>query len=355
MHKLLSHLSDRSSFRGLLFIIVCMVTMSGVPELSAQRVEVDDSMRSHYSSVISGSGSSIRTYWTNGYNLEQEREVSGIAWKRRVFENDLSMNRIEHTFDNIRIAVVFHIIEHKESDIHEEYVHRQISILNEAFNQIRPTHEIFKLYADHWDYKPGSANIQFEIANRIDGLEGGIIRVRQDNWGEVMRKNDVSMLDLHIKNKDYGGSPPISPEQIVNIWVVDLAEGLAGYAQWPGGDAHRDGIVINSQYLVGKNERFNRGMTLVHLVGSYLGLIELWGKYSTVCDDDLVADTPVHNAPNGTPTGTIHLSLCNNKLALMNNYMDNTDDEFVDHFTEGQVYRMRQFLNRGGLRAGLSK
>ena len=86
------------------------------------------------------------------------------------------------------------------------------------------------------------------------------------------------------------------------------------------------------------------GKTLTHLVGSYLGLTELWGKGR--CQDDRVADTPVHNAPNHRCPGKGHLTFCEKGAYEMTmNFMDNTYDQCMYMFTNGQALRMQAVLS----------
>lgn len=165
--------------------------------------------------------------------------------------------------------------------------------------------------------------------------------------------------DDAIKSVETGGSSPWEPGQYLNIWVGNLAEGKAGYAQFPGGPYTTDGIVIDTRYFAsGTGEianHYNAGKTLTHLVGNYLGLYDLWDE-TNPCADDKVSDTPIHNEPNyGLGTNYHHLSLCDTTLQIemVINFMDNTDDEALTMFTQGQKNRMKAVLSAEGPRAHL--
>jgi hypothetical protein len=167
-------------------------------------------------------------------------------------------------------------------------------------------------------------------------------------------------MDDLLKSSTYGGVDALDPSQALNIWIAHLSDGNAGYAQMPGGPYATDGIVIDARYFLGGSDTligkfYDKGKTLTHLIGSYLGLYELWNEVEP-CRDDKVEDTPIHNTPNFFP-GDIyyHISLCDTlyRTEMIMNFMDNTDDEVLNMFTQGQKNRMKAVLEEGGLRAGL--
>jgi hypothetical protein len=187
----------------------------------------------------------------------------------------------------------------------------------------------------------------------------------------------VEEQDLKMGEK--GGSPSWEPRRYLNIWVGPLPDGTAGYAQMPGGNPATDGIVINSRYFAQADalERYGMdiplkgeypydygkpqdglGRTLVHLVGNYLNLYDLWNEDSP-CTDDYVWDTPMHNAPNFGQPIYKHVSTCgapdleDPEPEMTMNLMDNTDDVAQHMFTLGQVRRMHATLATDGPRGGL--
>ena len=89
------------------------------------------------------------------------------------------------------------------------------------------------------------------------------------------------------------------------MWVCPLTGGLLGYAQFPGGPAATDGVVINYRAF-GTNGTakapFNKGRTGTHEVGHYFNLRHIWGDTPTAAGSDMVADTPNCAGPNfGVP------------------------------------------------------
>ncbi len=157
----------------------------------------------------------------------------------------------------------------------------------------------------------------------------------------------------------YGGSEAWATAYFCNIWVARLAGNNAGFAQLPGGPDESDGIVIDDRFFArtrtDKDNPYYLGRTLSHLMGSYLNLYELWNEYRP-CADDMVEDTPIHNADNtGLPDyGYRHVSLCDgNPVEMITNLMDNSTDTLQCLFTHGQVRRMQATLATGGPRGQL--
>ena len=155
-------------------------------------------------------------------------------------------------------------------------------------------------------------------------------------------------FDEGVKKASTGGIPPFSPNTHLNLWTCALGGGLLGYAQFPGGPAATDGVVINYQAFgtTGTAQApFNKGRTATHEVGHYLNLRHIWGDTPDCSGSDMVADTPNCAGPNyGIPKWPI--VTCNNgpNGDMFMNYMDYTDDGGMVMFTAQQVLRMRAAL-----------
>ncbi len=157
-----------------------------------------------------------------------------------------------------------------------------------------------------------------------------------------------------IKKTKQGGLNPTSPSTKLNLWVGTIGGGILGYAQFPGGQAATDGVVIDPLYFgVTSNSStsypYNLGRTATHEVGHWLNLRHIWGDAN--CGNDLVADTPTHDSPNfGVPTYP-HYSTCSGTPVEMTmNYMDYTDDRGMYMFSSGQKTRMSAIFLSGGPR-----
>lgn len=169
----------------------------------------------------------------------------------------------------------------------------------------------------------------------------------------VQTKQTSWLLDDAIKMKNKGGSEPETPDNILNIWIGKLDNGISGYAQMPGGPKSTDGIVIDYRYF-GMGEQttapYDLGKTLTHLTGNYLGLLDLWDE-TNPCGDDFIEDTPVHNSPNFGCPRYMHISTClGYEPEMTSNFMDNTDDACMKMFTIGQIEHMIKMLSDEGPR-----
>jgi pregnancy-associated plasma protein-A len=144
----------------------------------------------------------------------------------------------------------------------------------------------------------------------------------------------------------------------LNLWVCQLGGGLLGYAQFPGGPADTDGVVIlHSGFGTTGTAAapFDLGRTTTHEVGHWLNLRHIWGDDGTGCaGDDFVPDTPNQGGPNyGTPAfPTVSCDNGPNGDMFMD-YMDYVDDAAMFLFTTGQVTRMQATLD--GSRSAIGK
>ena len=111
------------------------------------------------------------------------------------------------------------------------------------------------------------------------------------------------------------------PKTHLNLWVCALTGGLLGYAQFPGGPAATDGVVINYQAFgtIGTAQApFNKGRTATHEIGHYFNLRHIWGDTPDCSGSDMVADTPncagpeLRHAdlPASSPATTVRTATC---------------------------------------------
>src|SRR5690554_5268134 len=165
------------------------------------------------------------------------------------------------------------------------------------------------------------------------------------------------------------------PEQYMNIWTANISGGILGYAQFPDpagtgldgldpddvpvGAANTDGVVIaaNSVGSVANpnplGAPYNKGRTLTHEAGHWLGLRHIWGDTSACTNDDYCADTPDASTENyGCPT-IDHCPSDGLGNDMVENYMDYTDDSCMDTFTADQVTRILAVMTNSPRRANL--
>jgi hypothetical protein len=264
----------------------------------------------------------------------------------------------------LEVPVIIHIIHRGEplgtgTNLSAARVYSQIEALNRDFSRSHAdtvhTPEVFKTLV-------ANPSIRFVLAKYTpDGLpleEAGIHRYNG-------RRTDWSRQDFNRLIK------PVSiwkPEYYYNIWVAPLQEGLLGYAQFPevsgfnqppdlAESPFTDGVVIASHVFGTKqfgdevqiDSRFNKGRTLTHETGHFLGLIHIWGDGG--CElDDLCDDTPPAERPSrGCPQ---EQASCNSP-DMVQNFMDLSVDSCMNLFTICQVERMRTILQNAPRRASL--
>ena len=151
-----------------------------------------------------------------------------------------------------------------------------------------------------------------------------------------------------MKSSRRGGVDPWPTDRYLNMWVCNLGEGLLGYAQFPGGPAKTDGVVVLYSAFGSRGTvraPFDQGRTTTHEIGHYLGLRHIWGDRNDCSGNDFVADTPPARQANMGKPRFPNIT-CNNgpNGDMFMNYMDYVDDAAMFMFTAGQVARMNATL-----------
>ncbi|KAI5247348.1 hypothetical protein E4T43_02101 [Aureobasidium subglaciale] len=104
-----------------------------------------------------------------------------------------------------------------------------------------------------------------------------------------------------------------------------------------------DGCMIQANTMPGGNiYGFNQGMTTVHEVGHWMGLLHTFEGYSCTGNGDFVSDTPMQStSTDGCPSKPAKDS-CPQSSGVdpIHNYMDYSDDACYTGFTPGQNKRM---------------
>ena len=158
-----------------------------------------------------------------------------------------------------------------------------------------------------------------------------------------------------VKFKATGGAAAWNTKKYLNIWVCTLSNSLLGYAQFPGGPASSDGVVILNTAFGTKGSAaapFNLGRSATHEIGHFLNLRHIWGDTPDCSGGDLVDDTPNAETPNFGKPKFPHVTCSNGPNGEMfMNYMDYSDDDSMFMFSPGQVSRMHATLD--GPRRGL--
>jgi len=218
-------------------------------------------------------------------------------------------------------------------------IRSQIRVLNRDFRAKNPDKS--KIPAV-WKGLAANVNIQFALAKKdpTDKSTSGITRTKTSRTSFD--------TDDAIKSKSSGGVNPWPTDRYLNIWVCQLGGGLLGYAQFPGGPAKTDGVVIthNGFGTTGTaTAPFNLGRTTTHEIGHFLNLRHIWGDTEDCSGGDLVADTPNAEGPNFGKPVFPHVSCSNGPNGdMFMNYMDYVDDDSMFMFTTQQAARMQATL-----------
>jgi Pregnancy-associated plasma protein-A len=249
----------------------------------------------------------------------------------------------------LTIPIIVHIVHNGEPvgsgmNISQAQIKAQIEVLNEDFRRLQGT--------PGFNDSPVGADIEIEFClspvneNGVAMTEPGIHRYNGNkaNWSRTEIENQLKPTTIWNPNLFY------------NIWTVKFAAtdaNLLGYAQFPdqsgltglpaSGPATTDGVVVRYQSF-GSSDKgtfpvmeapYNKGRTLTHETGHWLGLRHIWGDGN--CAEDFVADTPPAAGPSsGCPTGRITCGGTN----MVENYMDYSYDACMNIFTQGQKTRM---------------
>jgi hypothetical protein len=283
----------------------------------------------------------------------QAQRMAAIEAHARRVQADRSLQRGQTTLaatGPVIIPVVVHVLYNTAAqNISDAQVQSQIDVLNEDFR---------KLNADYTNTPPlyaglvADANVQFVLAKRTPtgAATNGIIhkQTKTSSWSA----NDA------VKNSKRGGDDAWDATKYLNLWACNLGQGLLGYAQFPGGSASTDGVVIlysafgsRAKYPAGTyTSTYDLGRTATHEVGHWLNLRHIWGDAS--CGNDQVSDTPTQQTSNYGCPAFPHVT-CSNQGDMSMNYMDYVDDKCMYMFSGGQAARMNALFATGGARASL--
>ncbi|WP_317197860.1 M43 family zinc metalloprotease [Hymenobacter pini] len=251
----------------------------------------------------------------------------------------------KRTAATVTIPVVVHVLYNTSAqNVSDAQVQAQIDVLNQDYAKLNA--DINKVPAA-FSGLAANTNIQFTLAKRTPTgtATNGIIhkQTKTTSWSS----NDA------VKNSKRGGDDAWDATKYLNIWVCNLGQGLLGYAQFPGGAASTDGVVILYSSLPGGSAvPYDKGRTATHEVGHWLNLRHIWGDAS--CGNDQVADTPTQQTSNYGCPSFPHVTCSNGPNGdMFMNYMDYTDDACMYMFTTGQSSRMNALFATGGARVGL--
>jgi PKD repeat protein len=299
--------------------------------------------------------------------MEQD-SISRLRFPQRgtldEFENHLqqkiaqlrSQNKNGRTLSTlINIPIIVHVVHNGEAigsgmNISQAQVQAQIAVLNEDYRK--------KAGTPGFNSNPVGADIEIEFCLSPVDQNGNAMSepgIHRYNGGRTDWSRDA--IENQLKPQTFW-----NPNLFYNIWTLKFdaaSSNILGYAQFPdqsglsglqeiGGPASTDGVVIRYNSFGSADKGtfpvmqapYNKGRTLSHETGHWLGLRHIWGD--GVCADDFVSDTPPASGPSsGCPVGRISCGGVN----MVQNYMDYSEDACMNIFTEGQKLRMRAVMD----------
>lgn len=250
----------------------------------------------------------------------------------------------------VSIPIIVHVVHNGEpvgtgTNLSQAQVQAQIEVLNEDFRR--------KAGTPGFNNSPVGADVEIEFCLSPVDENGGIMT---EPGIDRVNGNKVDWPRDQIENQ-LKPSTIWNPNLFYNIWTVKFNvsdANLLGYAQFPdqtglqgipaNSPASTDGVVIRYQSFGSVDKGnfpvmeapYNKGRTLSHETGHWFGLRHIWGD--GVCADDFVGDTPTQRTSS---TGCPNATSCNDVTpAMVQNYMDYSNDACMNIFTLGQKDRM---------------
>jgi hypothetical protein len=293
--------------------------------------------------------------------LHQHENADPEIKKNREEIEKFTQNFVKNNPDGERatfnIPVVVHVLYNTATqNISDAQILSQITVLNNDYQLLNADNTSVPAA---FSALKANVSVSFCLAKQdLNGVTStGIIR-------KQVTKTVFDAGTDDAKKTSTGGDDIWDRNQYLNIWIVPSIKsgsntGILGYAQFPGGTAATDGVVIAHQYFGTTGTAaapFNKGRTATHEVGHWLNLNHIWGDDGTACTGtDNVADTPNQAGENyGCPTFP-KVSCTNGPNGdMFMNYMDYTDDACMFMFSTGQKTRMQAVLTTGGARASLN-
>lgn len=285
------------------------------------------------------------------------------------------------TFAIYNIPVIFHVIHASEAinsfsatagrNLNAAQINSQLTVLNEDYRKLNSD---FSTYVTQSSFVNAAADVQINFCMAKVSPSGAVlpepgidrIDVASQSWTAL--PYTMAYIESTIKP-----SSSWDPAKYFNVWILEfggLDANTLGYAQFPtiptstlvpisdmygyGGAANTDGVVIDYKYIGNTGTAlasfpYNKGRTLTHETGHWLGLWHIWGDDGGSCSgSDRVTDTPNQDSENYTcPSidGSISADACSGTSgAMYQNYMDYSDDKCLVMFTYGQKLRMQAVM-----------
>ena len=174
----------------------------------------------------------------------------------------------------VTIPVVVHVVyDSTAENISDAQIASQIATLNQDYHLLNADAD---LVPSAFAGLKADVGIQFVLAKRTPS---GLATTGIERKSQATPTGGLGTTDK-IKQTTYGGVAAWDASKYLNFWVGTIGGGILGYAQFPGGSASTDGVVISSTYF-GRTGSvtapYDLGRTASHEVGHWLNLNHIWG------------------------------------------------------------------------------
>ena len=263
----------------------------------------------------------------------QDKKFARSYFKLQKSVEDLQVSRSAMPDLPITIPVIVHIIHEGEpygTDNHftTEYVYDAIEDLNQNF-------------AGEFSDDP-TANTQIDFCIATNSVNGNPIDgIRYYNWNDFGYDYNINQFDdTNINNINLANDIGYDRNNYCNIYVLGWGGGPLGFAYTPPSNY---GIYMNSPYFgVTNNGSYGLNKTLVHEAGHYCGLYHTF-HFTQNCGPETNCNTQGDRVCDTPPTtGNFGCSTTGGACGtdLVENFMDYSNDDCVNSFTQGQTLRM---------------
>ncbi len=279
---------------------------------------------------------------------------------------------------NYVVPVIFHVIHGGQNEgtypnVSMAQVHSQIPILNNDFAGTGLNVGNFA-NTNFSQALISNCNITFCLAQKDPSgnplTQSGIHRINYNSngWSDPASFTSSSAFN-NFMNNTVKPATIWDPTRYLNVWISDVngAVGLLGYATFPGGTglsglssgigtSTTDGVWCWSQAIGNTGSLFapyDKGRTLTHEVGHWLGLRHIWGDGN--CATDYCNDTPTQQQANTGCPAYPNVTCSNGPNGdMFMNFMDYCDDLCLYMFTPDQRTRIQTAMANGQFRTQLT-
>lgn len=228
------------------------------------------------------------------------------------------VNKLE--YNNILIDIRFVVIHNNnEGKVNEKIIDKQMNILNKAFG------------GEMENSRMNDSKIRFRKS---------IVKYINNNNFYKNCQNLEDILTRKLSKRT---------DKMINV-IICKTDNYLGWTYLPGSFVQANNkmysIFLNTETLPdGDIDFYNEGMTLVHEVGHFLGLLHTFNENNKCEDGDYIEDTPVEKYASDTCNYSRDTCPKHPGKDPIDNFMNYSPDYCLTRFSDGQIERMWRILN----------